>query len=391
MKNQTRNGFLDQVCIQLKAHRPLAPPTLNYALRVERIAGAPFVTLWFRTRGCRHDHQGGCTMCTYGVSTPVSADEMIEYVRIGLSSLSSNENMMLLVSPSGSMLDEWEVPARAREGILRLVRETNCRTYLCETRAETITDAKIKQYAEILDNKVACVEVGLESANPWILRYCINKALRLERYLSSIEILRKYRVPSIANVIVGGPFLSPREAIEDAVQTIQWAFSHGTDYCTVFPVHVKRWTLLAWLWERGLYSPPSLWSLVEVLARLGPTFAPKMTISWYKIYSEQVAWGELDPVDGLGYLSSPATCTLCQPKVMSLLDAYRDTNDFGVVQELTRMECRCKDTWRSALGAAEHQPLKERVAHAYEAIGRGVLGSSWWSENGGALTDLANS
>ena len=392
MNDKSRNRFLDRVCARLKEQRPLVPPTLNYTYRVERIAGAPFVTLWFRTRGCWRDHQGGCTMCTYGVSTPVPADDMIDYVRTGLSLLPDDENMMLLVSPSGSMLDEWEVPAKAREGILRLVRETSCRSYICETRAETITDAKIRQYVEILAGKIACIEVGLESANPWILRFCINKALPLDQYVHSMVVLRKYQVPSIANVIVGSPFLSPKEAIEDAVQTVQWAFSHGTDNCTVFPVHVKRWTLVAWLWDHGLYSPVSLWSLVEVLARLGPTHAQRVTISWYKIYSEKVTEGELDPVNDLGYLSSVTTCELCHPRVISLLDTYRDTNDFGVVQELTRMECECKDAWRSSLEATGYRPLKERVAHAYEAIGRDVLGPSWWSENGDTiLAELANS
>lgn len=105
-------------------------------------------------------------MCNYLRSVPVPAEEMIRYVGAGLSLIPDDENMVLLVSPSGSMLDEWEVPAQAREGILHLVHTTSCRRFLCETRPETVTDAKIRQYSEILSNKVACVELGLESANP---------------------------------------------------------------------------------------------------------------------------------------------------------------------------------------------------------------------------------
>jgi hypothetical protein len=324
-------------------------------------------------------------MCNYGISTPVPSDEMIESVRTGLSLLPTDEAMMLLVSPSGSMLDEWEVPAPAREGILRLVRETSCRTYICETRVETITEGKVRQYVEILDNKTACIEVGLESANPWILQYCINKAISLEQYVESMALLRKYNVPSIANVLVGAPFLSPREAIEDAVQTVQWAFAHGTDNCTVFPVHVKQWTLVEWLWRHNFYSPPSLWSLVEVLNRLGPAFAERVTISWYKVYSEESPWGELNAIGDLGYLASPVTCEQCQPQVMRLLDAYRDTNDFNIVQELVEMKCTCKDTWRDMLQVNESSSLEDRVAHIYEIIGRDVLGPDWWNANGKRL------
>lgn len=324
-------------------------------------------------------------MCNYLVGPIISCDEMLENVHMGLSLLPTDEMMILLVSPSGSMLDEWEVPALAREGILHLVRETSCKTYICETRVETITEDKIKQYAEILDNKIACIEVGLESANPWILQHCINKAISLEQYKERMTLLRKYNIPSIANVLVGSPFLSPREAIEDAVQTVQWAFAHGTDTCVIFPVHVKQWTLVEWLWRHGFYSPPSLWSLVEVLNRLGPAFAQRVTISWYKVYSEESPWGELNPVDGLGYLASPVTCDQCQSQVMRLLDAYRDTNDFNIVQELTAMKCACKDAWQVTLQVRETSSLKDRVAHMYEAIGRDVLGPDWWNANGASI------
>jgi len=324
-------------------------------------------------------------MCNYGKSTPVAADEMIEYVKVGLSSIPNDKDTILLVETSGSMLDEWEVPVQAREGILRLVRNHDCRSFLCETRVETITEEKLKQYAEILDNKIKYIEVGLESSNPWISKYCINKDLSFDQYEESMAMLRKYQVLSIANVIVGSPFLSPRESIDDAVETIRWAFSHGTDSCVVFPVHVKRWTLVEWLWEHGEYWPVSLWSLIEVLNQLGSELAQKVTISWYKTYTEQSTKGLLSAANDWGYLSSPTTCPLCHSRVISLLDAYRDTNDFSVIVELTNMSCVCKDVWRSILEKKDLLSLPERVASAYESIGRNVLGGRWWNKNASAL------
>jgi radical SAM enzyme (TIGR01210 family) len=331
-------------------------------------------------------------MCNYGKSTPVAVEDMIEYVKSGLSLAPNEDGMMLLVSPSGSMLDEWEVPAQAREGILELVGKTNAKTYVCETRIETIADEKIKQYVEILDNKIKCIEVGLESSNPWVSKYCVNKELSLPKYIESMAILRKYQVLSIANVIVGSPFLSSKESINDAVETIRWAFSHGTDRCTLFPVHVKRWTLVEWLWKHDQYTPVSLWSLIEVLNQLGPELAQRVTISWYKLYIEKMARGRLNSFKDLGYLSSPTTCTLCYSKVINLLDTYRDTNDFSVIVELTSMSCTCKDVWRSTLEKKELLSLPERVASAYESIGRDVLGDRWWNKNGsGVLEEIKSS
>jgi hypothetical protein len=100
------------------------------------------------------------------------------------------------------------------------------------------------------------------------------------------------------------------------------------------------------------------------------------------VYSEESPWGELDPVDDLSYLASSVTCEQCQPQVIRLLDAYRDTNDFNIVQELVEMECACKDAWRATLQTDEPSSLKNRVAHIYEAIGRDVLGHDWWNTNG---------
>ena len=72
---------------------------------------------------------------------------------------------------------------------------------------------------------------------------------------------------------------------------------------------------------------------------------------------------------------------------MALLDVYRNTRDFGVVQELAAFECECKNKWRSALEKEEPMPLKERVARLYEAIGLEVLGLEWWTRNGNLVLE----
>ena len=383
VKDMNRNEFLSRVCAKLRERRPRI--SSNFEIRAERVDGVPFINLWFRTRGCRHDHLGGCTMCNYGASASVSAKEMIDHVRQGIASLDENEGMMLLVSPSGSMFDEWEVPGKAREGIFQLVQNAKCSTVICETRADTVTEDHIERYAGLFGDKKTCIEMGLESADPWILKYCINKSLSLDDYKRAILLLRRYQVTSLTNVMLGCAFLSVREAVQDAVQSVRWAFSQGTDQCVVFPAHVKRWTLLQWLWERGLYSPPSLWSLVEVLARLGPQLAPRVTISWYKNYQQEVE--KSIPIESRTYLCSPSTCAICQPKVMEMLDVYRDTRDFGVVQELAAFECECKDEWQSSLDEDAPMPLKERVARLYEAIGLDVLGVEWWTRNGNLVLE----
>ena len=377
------NHFLDLVCARLRSARPGAGVGDDFSTRIETVRGAPFVSLWFRTRGCRHDARGGCTMCNYGASTAVSGDEMVEAVRNGLATLDPNDDMTLLLSPSGSMFDEWEVPARAREQIFRLAHEARLRTVLCETRAETLTDGLVRGFAGLFDDREAGIGIGLESANPWILKYVVNKALSLDDYRAAMALLHRHGVLSTANVLLGSPFLSEAEAIDDAVDAIQWAFTAGSDQCVLFPAHVKSHTLLHWLWQRNMYSPPSLWSLVRVLSRVGPDQASRMTISWYKDYfaSNETADADKDPL----FLCSPTTCPDCRDDVMALLDSYRDEGDFDVIRDLARFDCDCRRHWEGSLEYPVASRLAERVAVGYEAIGRDLLGDEWWLRHGHAV------
>jgi len=307
---------------------------------------------------------------------------MISFFKKGISSLNINENTIFIATPSGSMFDDKEVPPKVLDAILQLVHESNCRLFLCETRAETVTEEKVRKFAEVLENKNASVEIGLESANPWILKYCYNKMLAIADYCNALDILHKYDLGSSTTIIHGGPFLSSMEAVEDTVETVKWALNQGSERCCVFPAHIKKWTLLEWLWNRNLYSPPSLWSLVEVLRRLGPDLSPRVYIAWYKVYDEQSDGVTLDHEKDLEYLCSPTTCKNCLSRVIAMLDLYRDHHSFATIEELSSLECECKKSWRNKLQTPEVKSLQERVAMLYETIGSELLGQEWWDQNG---------
>lgn len=382
---EQKNAFLGRVCVRLRETRPLIADDLGYTIRTEVVGGASFARLWFRTSGCTRDRRGSCTFCNYGRGGATDTDDMVASVARGLTVLSAQRPATLLVSPSGSMFDEAEVPLAARRAILTLMAGSDAREVLCETRAETVTDVNVREFAEIMRDKSSYVEVGLESSDPWVSTYCVNKTLSLQDYCDAIARLNAHGIGAITNVVVGTPFLSPAEVIHDAVRTIEWALRHGSDSCVLFPLHVRGWTLLEWLWNRGLYQPPSLWSLVEVLRRLGPDQAAGVTISWYRDYDSEVGEGS----DSTRALSSPDTCPRCQDAVLSLLDAYRESGDFALVRDLSRFDCSCHQAWRRNLEVSVATGLVERVAQAYEVVGRDVLGDVWWHDYGAdVIADL---
>ena len=167
----TRNLLLDTVGLQLRKRRPKVPTSFNYKiLRIDGLDSGAFVQLWIRTRGCRHDHRGGCTICDYWISDPPSAEEIIQYCEQAIGSLDFLPAMILL-SVSGSVLDLWEVPEQALQGILQLFSRSERTRHILETRADTVSERQIHTCLESLEPSKLEIAMGLESADPWILKY----------------------------------------------------------------------------------------------------------------------------------------------------------------------------------------------------------------------------
>jgi radical SAM enzyme (TIGR01210 family) len=298
---------------------------------------------------------------------------MVDTVRRGLASITVAADE-LLVSPSGSMLDEVEVPGDARRKLYALLHDFPARKVLIETRAETVTDTSTTEFATSLPNKHLGVELGLESCSPWVLRFCVNKGSHPDEFVRAASVLKSHGIETLANVCVGTAWLSPGEAVEDAVRTARWALERGADRIVLFPLHAKPFTLLGELYLKGRYLPPSLWSLVEVLRRLGPNLTAACEIAWYRNYYAR------------GYTAgSPTTCPECREKVLALLDQYRANQSYEVVAALGRLDCACKDVWREELQSVPTTPLAARTLEGYQWLVREFHLEEWWASHGADL------
>jgi radical SAM enzyme (TIGR01210 family) len=374
---QVRNPFLSTVCARLRHRRPPFGEGANVTVGHEVVDGAPFIRLWFRTTGCTYDRQGLCTMCDYG-----EGDRLPETIeddfRAAVEAAGITAEATVLVSPSGSMFDPREVPDHVRTELLRVVAESPARTVLCETRPETVTRERMEEFASILADKAGVVELGLESADPWALRWLVNKKLDLATFGAAVRICHDAGLRVLANVSLGTAMLSPSAAIRDAERAVRWAIEAGTDACVVFPLQVREWTLLAWLWRHGRYAPVSLWSLIEVLRTVGREFPGRVSTAWYRDYNATDNAASVS----MPVLASPTTCPACLQVVLAALDDYRNTSDPAVLDGVVSLGCSCRTEWLRTLD----DPLVD-VAKTYEAIGRDVLGDAWWSAHGGAVLE----
>lgn len=371
---ELRNLFLEQVMRKVREHRPLLPKSKAFYNRFESVRAGTFAEVWFMTRGCSWDHQGGCTMCNYGRGEDLNADEIVDAVQAALDDL-KREIDELLVSPSGGMLDSAEVPISTRRRIYGLVREFPSKKFLIETRCETITEDAVKELVEAVPDRKLGIEVGLESSCAWIQRFCVNKGSHPDNFRKAAAIARRFDVDFYANVALGTAFLSVAEAIDDCCASVRWALSNGATNAIVFPLHVKPYTLLNRMFDEKLYRPPSLWSLVEVLRELGPELQGHTEIAWYRSYYD----------DPSKIMLSPTTCPQCIDRVLDLLDGYRATQSSAYVDQLSAITCSCKDSWRRELAASPQQPLQERTFGLYELLAENFDLQPWWKLNSAAV------
>lgn len=370
-----KNEFLLRIGREARRERNRFWDNNDISIRLSSHLGKPEGGLWFRTEGCRYDHQGGCLMCDYSTGNSTTPDQMIGFIREGLNEI-PHKCRQLLVSPSGSMLDEREVPDKALDGILTLLKESPHELFSFETRADTIDEEKIIRCNRLLDNRLYRIFIGLESGNPWVLKYSVNKMLEVERFLQAHKILKKHNVNTAANILISAPFLSAAENLKITTDTVKWALKEGVNECFIFPVHVKESTPLLHLYNEKLFAPTSLWALVEVLKNLGPEVSRKnLRLSWYTSYG------------AYNIVASPTTCEKCIDKVIPLLDRFAEFGDYGAIDELINMNCVCKDKWYERLHTPEAISLPDRVARGYESLANKFLGEDWWKMNSKSILE----
>lgn len=351
----------------LRRQRPPLPANFTSGLWTDPAGPHRYAYVYFRTRGCSFSHAGQCTMCDYWAAEPPTPEAMVTAVREALAKLPDTIEV-LQINGLGSLFDGKEVPAPVRREILKMVAARDVGLFIVETRPETITDTVLDELATYLPGRRLGVELGLESSSPWVQRFCLNKtsAKTIEQAMARA---RRAGIATYVNVLLGSPFLTAAEAEADAVESVRAALALGADACILFPAHVKPHTLMHWLWQRGEYQCPSLWSLVRVLERLGEDRA-RTIISWYRpqYTAEETSMGK-------GSAAVPDSCPQCREAVLEKLDAYRDSEDVAIIDALASFACACRT---APTTAAAPPPLAERIQQAYDRVGKELLPPGSW-------------
>jgi radical SAM enzyme (TIGR01210 family) len=237
------------------------------------------------------------------------------------------------VYTSGSFLDTEEVPAESRREILSLIAEDErVREVVLESRPEYITDSVISDVRAMLGDRIIEIGMGLESASDTVRTICINKNFDLNMFSEALKIAKSHNIGMRAYVLLKPPLLTERDALLDAVATIQEARDLGVTTVSLNPVNVQKNTLVERLWTRGNYRPPWLWSVLEVLRE-----ATKISDEWMKVICDPVAGGKR---------RGAHNCGTCDSDILEAIRRFSLSQDPTVLENLT---CDCISQWKHVL------------------------------------------
>lgn len=201
-----------------------------------------------------------CVMCDLWKNTTTQSvphGAIAEQIRHALQQLPPATNLKLY--NSGSFFDSAAVSPAEWPAIAELIRSFG--TVTVENHPQ-LCDHRCGEFRDLCGTTLE-VAVGLETAHePTLLR--LNKRMDLDDYRRACDTLRRQQIRIRSFILLRPPWTSETEGIDRALQSLDFAFNHGADVCTVIPCR-ESGGMMAELRAAGEFSPPQIESLHRVL------------------------------------------------------------------------------------------------------------------------------
>jgi archaeosine synthase beta-subunit len=283
--------------------------------------------LILKTRGCYWADEKGCSMCGYAKDTlgrSARPEELAEQAARALARY--RDEPYVKVYTSGSFLDDREVDPESRRALVAAF-SGKARRFLFETLPEFATEESLRPLKVAFAGELE-VALGLETTDPTVLARYVHKNAPPSEYLGAGERVRAMGLRAKAYLLLKPPYLTEEESIEDVLRSVGEA-SGQFDALSVNPVHIQNGTVVEWLYRRGRYRPPWLWSVVEVLRRGAERRGSARLVSF--------------PTAG-GLARGPHNCGECDGRVLAAIEEASLSQNF---ERLADLDCECRATWEA--------------------------------------------
>ena len=308
---------------------------------------------------CSRDQQGSCMMCDYGMYPDThSIEAYIREIDQILMNLDDTINILLLCT-NGSFLDERQICPNLFQTILERAAQCKVPFIEVETHYQDVTGEKLELLRHLLPNKGITIELGLETALVKYQEKIIMKGIDLKKFERVVAFIQNFGFDVDINLMVGLPFLSPKEQLEDALNSIRWCFDHRARP-VLFPVNIKPYTLLMEAYRFGFYRPVSQWMLPLILDELPIGWLEQIVVAWYgnreEIYDAE---GERAVF--------PRGCPKCSVAIRNYLDNFAAALDGRERKKmlsrlLTETDCQCLEQAKQELLKESGETFEERYA-----------------------------
>jgi len=265
----------------------------------------------FKTRGCSWAYKSGCSMCGYfndSMWKDVSENDLLKQFESAIKSYSKQK--FVKIFNSGSFLDDKEITPKVRKEILNKLAETTDKISI-ESRPEYVKDKTLKEIKSISNLKKFEIGIGLETADDYIRKNCLNKGFTFKDYKNAANKLKKYDIELKTYILVKPPFLTEKESLDDAIKTVD-KIKTITDSISFNPTNVQNNTVVNYLWKRKEYRPALLFSIVEILKE------SKKIVKNMRIKCDIVGWGSI---------RGAHNCESCDRKFLNAI------SEFSLLQE----------------------------------------------------------
>ncbi len=315
--------------------------------------GHPYILpmIVLRTNPCNwYTKTGGCLTCGYqGIAKfkGISDADILAQVDAALRHLRlKGELPFLHLTSSGSFFDQREISDAVMIAIAQRMETEGVRVFSTESRADVVTNHdRLALFRKYYSGAIS-VGIGLESMDEDIRNLCFFKGVKNRTLERAISTLKDFNMNFHAYVLVGKPFLTPEEDVEDAFTALSYAIEKGGKVLLMV-ANIQQDTPLYALWKKGLYTLPSLWAPIKVLRKLEPGLRFRVAVK------------------GLDKAVPPPhmfqqTCNLCTPVVRNALVGFNWTKDFLMIDQAWNC-CSCREVWEKTLEIHDERPIRQRI------------------------------
>lgn len=246
------------------AHRPARNPLhadqpYAYIVEPEPTADGRVVdvaTLFLTNRECPFR----CLMCDLWKNTlpeAVAVGQIPEQIRWALARLPAAQYLKLY--NSGSFFDPRAIPPEDYPEIARLAASFERVIVECHPR---LVGRRCREFHALLSTQLE-VAMGLETVHPEVLPR-LNKQMTLDDIARAARELLSEKIAWRAFILVRPPFLTETEGLEWAKRSLDFAFAHGAECCSLIPTRTGNGAMEE-LARQGHFAPPSLDTLEAVM------------------------------------------------------------------------------------------------------------------------------